>query len=505
MGIKNRRKDKKEYTISVMKKNIKIALSLFLIVGFILPINSFAQEYSLDPALYDKDGFLINQPDFNPDTVEYPIVFDDTIAGTQIESQDVKQGELASCFDYYTFPSVDVVLNTNVNSYDPGNSIVIGGKIKNNNNYPIVGVDVKARLVKNIPEPDYSRSEIMILDEFDVAENISVDTKGEYAVSYTYVLPKNSSAGQYQILFHVVEQDRYNLAGLNFTNDVVASKILFDVRGNNPEYVYLDQTQIMVGEQPHNVMAFVTQHKSNILIPITIPLYNPGSEDKIMSVTYDLYSWDSANKKNKIDIKTEEVTVPAQSEYVLTYEVDNGTLPVYYLSISAHPKGNIEEKTISNIRFALREETKSRINFSGVNLYPLKRGQESVLVTCFHDGSGRANLDNTRIETILYDQNNKEISRIEYDGKTIPDIKGIINKFTPTEDIVNFTVVTNMFDSQGNQIDSIEKKYNCQDINPTLCPVSKPLNPFVVIALIGIILGLIILVYKRKTINLLRV
>ena len=364
---------------------------------------------------------------------------------------------------------------------------------------------MKARLVKDIPEPDYSRSEIIILDEFDVAENISIDTKGEYSVSYTYVLPKNSPSGQYQIVFYVVEQDRYNLAGLNFTNDVVASKILFDVRGNNSEYVYLDQTQIMVGEQPHNVMAFVTQHKSNISIPVSIPLYNPESEDEVMNVTYNLYSWDSANEKNKIDTKTEEVLVPAQSEYMLTYQVDNGMLPVYYLSITAHPKGAVEEKTISNIRFALRDETKSRINFTGVDSYPLKQGEESTLVTCFHDGSGRANLDSTRIETILYDENNKEISRIEYDGKTIPDIKGIINKFTPIKDIVNFTVVTNMFDSQGNQIDSIEKTYNCQDINPSLCPVSKPLNPFVVVTLIGIILGLIILIYKRKTINLLRV
>lgn len=488
-----------------MKKNIKNILSVFLIGVFIFPINLIAQEYELDPNLYDEFGFLINQPDFNPDTVEYPIIIDEQTANATIEAENVKEGEVASCFDYYKFPSVAVVLNTNTNSYNPGDTVVIGGKIKNNNNYPIVGVDVKARLVKDIPEPVYSRSEIITMDEFDVAENISVDSNGEYSVSYSHKLSMDAPSGDYQVMFYVVEQDRFNLAGLSFTNDIVASKIDFEVKGSNPDYVYLDQTQIMVGDQEHNVMAFVTQHKSDVVIPVTLPLYNPELEEKVMVVTYDLYSWDSANQKNKIDTRIEEVTVAPQSESMLEYKVDNGTLPVYYLSITAHPKGNPEEKTMSNIRFALRDETKSRINFAGVNSYPLKQGEESTLVVCFHEGSARSSTENVRVETIVYDQDQKEISRIEFDGKMIPDIQGIIKKFTPKKDLENFTVVTKMYNSKGEELDSIEKEYNCKDINPELCPVQKPMSPFLVIAIIGIILGLCVLVYKRKTINLIRV
>jgi hypothetical protein len=93
---------------------------------------------------------------------------------------------------------------------------------------------------------------------------------------------------------YAVEQDRFNLAGLYFTNDIVASRVSFLVTGNNPEHPYLDQTQIMVGDETHNVMAFMTHHKSGKNIPITLPLTNPTNIEKRIKVTYRLSSWDTA-------------------------------------------------------------------------------------------------------------------------------------------------------------------------------------------------------------------
>lgn len=177
----------------------------------------------------------------------------------------------------------------------------------------------------------------MVLDEVEIASDISIDANGEYPISYTHILPLNAPSGSYQILLYAVEQDRFNLSGLSFTNDIVASRVSFAVTGTQPDYTYLDQTQILVGEQSHNVMAFMTQHQNDKPVSVTIPLKNPTNTDKRIKVTYDMYAWDSALPANKIESTTEEVLVPAQSSQVLTYIVKSPRVPVYSLRITAEP------------------------------------------------------------------------------------------------------------------------------------------------------------------------
>ncbi|MEI7513363.1 MAG: hypothetical protein WCJ74_01945 [bacterium] len=494
-----------------------VFLALLAMFGYVSAQN-VKTGAGLDLTKYDKDGFLLVQPNMTQKSLSNSSSSASNIATTSpdtINSADIKQGQSASCFDYYTFGSVDVNLTSNFSSYQPGDPMMIVGKIKNKNRYPVVGLDVKARLVKNIPQPDKMRSEIMILDEFNVASNITIDAGGEFKVSYSHILPLNAPAGEYQVLFYAVEQDRFNLAGLSFTNDIVASRIDFNVLGKNPDHAYLDQTKIMVGDQPHNVMAFMTQHAPDTQIPITIPLVNPTSANVQMKVTYNLYSWDSANSENKINTKTEKIDVPAKSEKKLTYTLEKVTLPVYYLSITALPANEtkdtsiFQEKTISNIRLVVNGKSQPRLNFVGIDSYPLKQGLEATLVTCFHNTSNIVDTNVTKIETILYDQNNKELSRIQYEGKTLPEISGLINKFTPSNDIPSFTIISKMYDAQGKIIDSVEKKYSCEDINSTFCSTTKPIPTilFGLVALISIIIviGLSILQYKRKTINNLKI
>ncbi len=493
-----------------MYESVKKISGIFLITFLLFPFSLFAQPV-FEPPKYTSEDFQLNLP--NPTTPENwdqdSVTLD--VPVSSIAQSDVKSGEIASCFDYYTFGNVDINLSTDFSSYENNRPALIRGTITNKNTYPLVGLDIKARLVKDIPSPDYFRSDIIVLDEFDIVDNITLDANAELDVSSSLLLPLNTPSGEYQLFLYAVEQDRFNMSGLSFTNDIVASKLSFTVSGTRPDHVYLDQTQITVGDQPHNVMAFMTQHKPNTQVPVKIPLYNPDSENVEMTVTYNLYSWDSANPSNRLETKTEQVIVPANEEVLLTYIVENTSLPVYYLSIQAEPtvktknESVFKQKTVSNIRFAIDELSKPRLNFVGVNSYPLKKNTEATLVTCFHNTSNSIDLNNTRIETIVYDQDNKEISRIEYLGKIVPDISAVIQKFTPTKDIVSFNVVSKMYDKNNQLIDSVDKKYDCKDINSSLCPQSKPLTPFMFIAIIGIIAGLGILVYRRKITNIPRV
>ena len=498
-----------------MRKFLSIACFVLLIVS--IPV--FAKTTS-EQDMYDQDGFLINQPfvkfysnnvGVGSTTSTSTTNFNSTNSLLEINPKDIKEGELASCFDYYKFGSVNVNLSSGFSSYSAGDPVMITGVIKNNNTYPVVGLDIKARLIKNIPNPNKMRSEIITLDDFDVVDNITLDKNGKFNVSYSYILPLNAPAGQYQVLFYAVEQDRFNLAGLYFTNDIITSKIDFEVIGKQPDHVYLDQTQITVGGQPHNVMAFMTKHVSDIKIPISIPLNNPENKDKEMLVTYDLYSWDSTNPANKINTKTETVTVPAKSEIKLTYNIDKGVLPVYYLSITAEPTDKLKdisvfkEKTISNIRFVVEGLSKPRINYIGIDTYPLKKGVQSTLVTCFHNTNNIMDTNNTKIETVLYDQDNKELSKTVFDGKTVSNITGLIHRFTPLNDITQFAVISKIFDAKGNILDTIEKKYDCKDINPDTCLKSKPAQFFnlKIVSMIIVLCMIALFFYKRKLFNIL--
>jgi hypothetical protein len=492
-----------------MKKHLKTSSIFLSILLFILTISinqSHAQEY-------DADGFLINQPKIelrDPDTGHNSSITP-TSASYAIDPHNVKTGELASCFDYYTFGSVGINLTTDFGSYDGGDPVMIMGKITNDNAYPLVGLDIKARVVKDSPDADVSRSEIIVLDEFDVTQNITLDAHGEYEVSYSYLLPLNAPSGDYQVLFYAVEQDRFNMSGLSFTNDIIGSKVTFKVAGEQPDHVYLDQTQIMVGDQAHNVMAFMTQHSDHGPIPVTIPLYNSSDQEKEMRVTYTLYSWDGVNPKNIIDTKSEDVVVGAKVERGIGYTIAQPSLPVYYLNIVAEPtdqskdKSVFNEKTISNIRLVVDGKSKPRLNFVGVNSYPLQDGVEATLVTCFHNTNNIQDPNITKIETVIYDQNKKELSRIEYEGPTIPDITGLVSKFTPKRDISQFTIISTMYDAQGNVIDKVEKIYDCSDLNPGACSASTSSPLFRTLVIVGIILGIGTIIYKRKSINGLRV
>jgi hypothetical protein len=444
----------------------------------------------LDFTKYDKNGFRIDKE--NMDVVSKIKKSTSSLgdhnstspqsSGSQkllnINPESFKQGEPASCFDYYDFGGVDVNLSTDTHNYMPGDPVLLRGQIKNNNKYPITNLTVKARLVKNIPNPEYLRSEIITLDDFNIAENITLNAGGSFDVNYSHILPLNSSKGNYQIFFYAYDNDRFNQAGLSFTNDIIASKLNFNVGGSNPQGIYLDQTRITLNDQVHNVMAFMTNHQKDKVIDISLPIVNPSNKDEDMTIIYSLYKWDGLRAENKVDVKTEKIKVPAKGRTQLKYSVSKTDTSVYFLNISADnqdikkDKSAYDIKTESNIRFTVSDYDFPRVNSFGVNTFPIKKDQEVTLFTCYHNGASQEALAPLNIITTLYDDKNTVIAQTEYAGKIGGDIKAIIKKFTPSKDINNFKIVTTLKDSNGAIIDTIEDNYNCKDLDPTLC--SKP-------------------------------
>ena len=472
-----------------MKKIIGI-LPVFILLMVIVPV--FAQNS--------------NQTQVSEEEIEREIQ-EEKLKQQEALKDAYKEGEIASCSDYYTNGNVQINLTQDYTAYDAGRPVLIRGTVKNTNTYPIIGVDIKARLVKDIPAPDKMRAEIMILDEFDIAENITIDAQGEYALSYSYLLPYNAPSGEYQMYFYAVEQDKFNLSGLPATNNIVGSKISFDVKGNIRDHTYLDQTQIMVGEQKYNVMGDTLIGMKDSQIPITIPLYNPEQDSKTMTITYDLYVWDAVSKTNKIETKTEQVTIEPQSEKILTYTIKKAEEPSYYLSITAKPTNQTKkesifrEKSISNINLLIQDVAKPRITFVTTNSYPLKKGEEATLITCFDTPNTiEENQSISKIETILKDENGREITRTLFEGKITQNISAIANTFKPKVNSVNYTIESIIYDQNNTIIDKVEKAYTCEDINKEMCSEKTSKIPQSILVLSIAILALIgMLFIKNKS------
>jgi len=371
-------------------------------------------------------------------------------------------------------------------------------------------LDIRARLVKNIPKPDKNRAETMILDEFTVVKDVNLNSGDEYNVSYSYLLPINSPSGQYKIYFYAVEQNKFNLSGLLYASDIAVSKISFDVNGNNPDHVYLDQTQIKINKTPYNVKNHDTLVSGQDKIEVTIPLFNPHDTAIHVDVIYDLYSFDSSDTENKINTKTERILLSPKKAYLLSYIIDKPEVPVYNLSITSKPTNQIKdesvykEKTISNIRFSIDSIYKPRLIFVGIDSYPLK--SETSLVTCFIGAGGVENEENYKIETIVQGENGMEISKESYFGPIFSDMKGLIQKINTNKTITNFTVLSSIVDSDGRILEKISKKYSCQDINPNNCPQVGYLSWWMILIVCAVAFLLIVMVvFKRKTINIERV
>lgn len=67
---------------------------------------------------------------------------------SNLNKEGLKNSTLGNCFDVYKFGSVDVNVELDQNTYEPGDVIYINGELKNNNIYPLTDLKVKGKIVK---------------------------------------------------------------------------------------------------------------------------------------------------------------------------------------------------------------------------------------------------------------------------------------------------------------------------------------------------------------------
>ncbi|MFW5887237.1 MAG: hypothetical protein ACOCUH_00385, partial [Bacteriovoracia bacterium] len=376
----------------------------------------------------------------------------------------------------------DAKLFTSVSEVASGVNLNFGLEVTNNNPYPVVENDVLIRIYRQQDDQLIrSMNGDEIVDEFYAAENISLDAGQQREYQFDWKIPSLSKSGSYYAVSYVVSSDKYNLLGLTFTDDIAGDKTFFDIVGAQ-DGIYFDRNSVQINDQDHQLISYPPLYPKDDEITIEAEIVNESSIDETIVVNWDLYWWDQMSEENKVDTRTKTYHVPANDSIVVSYNTSKNEKSVYLLKSQFELN---DVKSILNVRFVREGVNIPRVNFPGVNSYPLEEGKENNLFSCLHN-TNYDDVDNAEYEILVEDLSGNLIHEYKYEGFVTGAMMGVQDSFVPQEDFKNFVIKSNLYQN-GNLIESDQLTYLCEDINPDFCNPGVISNRILYMILIGLV------------------
>ena len=369
-----------------------------------------------------------------------------------------------SCFDYYHFGSISADLQANITGTVSGVPVTFKGNVVNNNDYPVVNGTLYAKIFR-VPTGGKDVNGPYVVDQFPIKQGIDLPAKGSLPIVYTWKVPSYAISGEYKIATYFISDNKFNLLGLSFTNDIIGNSYSFKVRAEQNTDVELDKNTVTVNGGEYHFAAFPPRISKDEPGVVKANLINTTKEDQVIPITYKIYSWDAQSEENLLDTKTENITVKAGKTQSISYTVTDTNHPVYLVEITSTYK---DTKSILNIRFVRQGINQPRINFPAVTSYPLVQGQPNTLFSCFHNAAEDTVKDGKLILSIK-DTNNKTLYTTTYEGDITGAMMATKLDFTPKKTLNNFNVVAELY-SNNKLVDSANMKYDCQTLDPSSCP-----------------------------------
>lgn len=407
---------------------------------------------------------------------------------------------LVSCFDYYTFGSTPVSAESELAEVAQGASIAFKTTITNDNAYPIVDADVIAKVFKRKGEEKDANGPDVV-DFYTVQSGVTLRANETKEFTITWNVPASATEGEYYLTTYVVSQDRFNMLGLSFTDDIIGSAFDFSVVGNTrKQSAAFDKSSVTINGLPYYFAAYPPRI-GGPQAEIKATLQNPSRDEVRTTILWELYSWDGLRGENLIDTKRESVLLDSGETKQITFTATNTAHPVYYLKARAETPGHAA--SVLGIRFARPENAEPRINFAGVSAYPPEEG--TVAFLCAHSvGTGPS--ENTRLELVVEGRSNDLISalfgqktyRQEYSGVMPGDIRALT---VPVPSIgTSFDVVSRLYHKDV-LIDELRQTFRCDELGAK-CPMD---GTTLILRISAVLLGLLIvgtLLYfrPRKTV-----
>ena len=420
----------------------------------------------------------------------------------------------ANCFDYYKFQSVQVSLGTDKDVYLPGEKVTLKGDLINGNDYPVVDGNVFVRVSEK--NPNYVSQGQFIIDETILGTDVNLDAKERKAVEYQWTIPQGVKKGDYRVDFFFSAGKKFNLGGLPFTNEIIVGFADFQINSKSNANIFFDKAGTKVDGQKYNHIGNWPSIEAGKSVEIIQPIKNIFNEKKTVQVQYDLYFWDSLNEKDKISSKTEEISVPANGSANLKYVVDSMNDSVYMLKITATSG---DYKSIVNIRLTSDQE-RARLNYPAINKFPIQKGNNFTLFSCFHNTSWR-NTSGT-VKLALYDKDGDLVDQMEYKGDITGAMMADKKDITAEKDYDYLQLKAQVLDKNGKVVDEYETIYDCGKLNSSAClsafgkkegvperktamsmaiAINKTLIALVILAIVLIVILMVVIVRRKKLNN----
>jgi len=340
---------------------------------------------------------------------------------------------------WYTFGSVDIFVETDKASYNPGDSVYYTGLIRNNNPYSITEGKVRLQIFYHQePEVEY------MLDEFYVAEDIYLGPNETMEFGGYWDVPLTVKGGIYNIEgFYTIDQ--FNLAGVSFLRGLMGGISSFEVNyGTN--MVYIDTQRIVVdGDDNISLHRYQPSQTAGEPVTVTVPIINEGYST-VARIKYQLYAWDDLREDFLVDEKIETIELPADGEALLTYISEPLPSTAYLLKIDVESGKN---NNLLKLRVPVGGK-RVKMNFLGIDKFPIEKGDT---VNVFVDLSNSADYESSVITNISVDIKDKDgevIFSDEIRGATITsDIIGYETSFIAEDDYNNITLSSNIYDDVG--------------------------------------------------------
>jgi uncharacterized protein YcfL len=409
-------------------------------------------------------------------TQTYAVEPSDDIEDIFLETTEVG----VDCFDYYKFQSVQVNVGPSKSSFAPGEDIDFNGKIENENKYPVFNGYVYVRIAEK--NPSYINEGHNIVDEFIALGPISVDSSSSLPVSFSWKIPENLKSGEYTANYFFSVNKKLNLGGLPFTNEIIVGFADFSVASTKIGNVSFVKSSTKVNGTKYNHIGEWPLISPDGKAVVSQVIQNTLKQDIKTDITYNLYFWDSLDSKDLISTKKESLTIKAGESKTITYEIPKVELSVYYLQIVARNENGT--KSIVNMRIT-SESARPRINYFGLDGFPIQKGATTTLYSCFHNTSNISASGTTVL--IAKDKIGNEISRVEYAGIIPSSISAEKTEFIANSKLDYVKLEQKIYDEQNNLLDTQEIIY---DISLIKKPEIKaePINPIIVAVLAGLII-----------------